>query len=125
MTEAEYGQVYALVQQSALNQFVVITTVMFAYVVSCHLAGKSLPRIVAILLSSIYCLFLVGPFIGYWAEFSRMSALSQAYFEEYPNGLAVAPPIGDSFLIGMSMPPMFLAWIGSVLYLHLHIRRDT
>jgi hypothetical protein len=120
MSELEYGELLALMSQGMNTNFLVITSVMFAYVVAGHLVAAQLPKTIAICTTIIYCLFMFAPFLAYSLDFARIHALSVQYHEEYPGGFMVYKT--ESWAVWMTALPMLLGWLGSVYYVHFHVR---
>ena len=127
MSELEYGELLALIAQGMNTNFLIITSVMFAYVVAGHLVAAQLPRPIVVGTTVIYCFFMLAPFLGYFWDYARIHALSIQYHEEYPGGFVVYKT--ESWGVWLTVLPMLLGWLGSVYYVHFHVRsalrRDT
>ena len=121
MTEFEYAEFYALVQDSLYMQFLVINSVMVAYLVAGHFVGNKLPRLLIFALTTIYCLFLIAPFGVYWMEYTRLYELSLQYQDQYPGGFVVHR-LQSPLLALFTLVPMFLAWVGTIYYVQIYVR---
>lgn len=120
LTEVEFGELYALMGDSMHMQFLVFTSILFAYLVAGHFVGATLTRKVAVSMTTIYCLFMIAPLLQYVVEFFRINSLSKAYLEQYPEGFIIpeSHPLG----LLITFIPMLLAWIGSFYYVHFQVR---
>ena len=125
MTEYEFGELYALIQDAAYMQYLVFTGALFAYLIAGHLVGLSLPKKLATGISTIYSLFVLLPVGAYWMEMSRMSALALDYQAKYPGGYVVPEIISSPFNGAVLILLMFIAWLGSIYYVHFHVRGST
>ena len=90
MSEFEYAELFELLSQGSFNNFVSMSTIVFAYLVTGHLVAKDLPRRVALGVTTLYCLFLIGPITGYTTYFARMHQASREYVEAFPGGWVLA-----------------------------------
>ena len=107
----------------AMNmQFIVITSVVFAYLIAGHLAGAGLPKSVCVAVTVLYCGFMVGPFAAYYLDYARLFALSEQYHQQYPDGFMITEL--PSWGVWPPLAPMLLAWFGSIYYVHYHVRSN-
>ena len=121
MTELEFAQFYALVQDLLYMQFLVINTVIVAYLVAGHLVGSKLPNFLMLSITSIYCMFIAAPFYVYWQEYGRLHSLSMLYHAEYPGGFVI-PLVSSQAMALFTMVPMLLAWAGTIYYVQFYVR---
>jgi hypothetical protein len=98
-------------------------TVIFAYVVAVHFAGKDLSKTVAISISLIYSLWIIGPMINFVFSWNQYMTILDLYHSAYPEGQALRRFLsGKSFIIIVSLAPFIIGWIGSLLYTHRVVR---
>lgn len=125
MTEFEYfealNMVYTGVPTSAMN-FVYL---VFAYIVASYLAGKNLPRYIAVSGSIVYTLALIGPFVGVVGGINQIFHIVSEYSLAYPNRNLVQINFQNSFwMYFITLAPLLIGWFASLLFLHLFIRSD-
>ncbi len=129
MTEVEFVEIYYLTAGGMLNNFVVMSTGISAYFVAGHIAGKDLPRIIAVSMTLIYSIFLFAPLTAYYARFEAANSIVREYYLAYPGGWAV--PQASSLLLPNAIGilivigPLFLFWFASIYYVHFYVRRVT
>lgn len=126
MTELEFADLWYLQQEAIFNQFVALTTTIFAYIVAGHLVARSLSRNVAIGFTSLYCLFAIGPISGYITNLLQLIRIVKEYVAMYPEGWVVFS-IGTQNATASAIivaAPVFLGFIGSIYYVHFYVRSD-
>ena len=125
MSEFELIEAWYLGGQSLANSFVSSSTVIFAYIVVAHFIGKSLDSKIAIALTALYSLFLVGALGSRVPALAQLYAVALEYSQRYPDGVGLIehPPLNLLYMVGLM--PFVLAWIASICYLHFHIRKQT
>ena len=86
MSEFEFVEIFHLNAEylgtSAMNVF----SIFVAYTLAAHFAGKQLSRNVAIFVSAVYSLFLLGPFVGILSSTTDMENIKNTYSIKYPAG---------------------------------------
>ena len=97
-------------------------SVVFAYVIAAHFAGKNLSRNVAVFTSIVYTLFLSAPILSATRAILRMAELSARYVNEYPES-TLASEVPVEIVLSASLFPLFVGWLGSLLYMHGSVRR--
>jgi hypothetical protein len=94
-----------------------------AYLIAAYVAGKKLPRVVAVGTSLIYTMFLVPPFNGMIGNLRRVHALGSHLETEFPDSLLITsgtvPFEATVLLFGL---PMIVGWLGSIYFMHAYIR---
>jgi len=123
VTEFELIETWYLTRQILANSFVTISTTVFAYVIVSHFVGKALNSGVAVMLTTIYSLFLFGPVGDRLFDLSRRWRVAVEYVERFPEGVVIngVPPTITIYIFGMA--PILLAWALSIYYFHFVIRR--
>lgn len=99
-----------------------ITTVFFAYVVCAFLAGSKIRRLLAVGVSVMYSLFLLGPTAVLFTGSRYLATTYQQYNTLFPHG--AFPAWTDSSWVITTLPivPVILAWITSLIYMHAYVR---
>ena len=99
--------------------------IVFAYVVAAYVAGKSLPRNVALGTTTAYTLFLVPHFLGMLGNLRRNYDGVVQLQAEYPESWTlIDDPIGFAPLALLFAIPMFVGWLGSIYFMHGYVRRS-
>jgi hypothetical protein len=124
MSEFEYVEIVhlnaAYLGTSAMNVF----SIFVAYTLAAHFAGKQLSRNVAVFVSTVYCLFLLGPFTGIVIATTDLENLKDAYLIEYPAGTLLSPTgLSLSGTIALTLAPALCGWLGSLAYMHAVVRK--
>ena len=126
MNEFELVESFYLVQENLQSNFITISTGAFAFVIVSHFVGRELGRKTAAMLSVIYSLFIVPPIMMRIPEFNRWHSIHVEYTERFPEGIIFqgeAAPLIWMYITGQT--PFLLAWIMSLVYLHLIVRRKS
>ena len=123
MTEFELIETWYLAAQIGANTFVSSSTVIFAYILVAHFAGKSLEPKIAAALTALYSLFLVGSIGARFGPMFTSIRIAAEYSERFPdgNGLDGGTSILPHLIFGQL--PFILAWVASIYYLHFHVRK--
>jgi hypothetical protein len=124
MTEYEFLEAGVLYSERVLDSAMNLITVVFAYLAASHFVGRRLPGAVAIGLSSIYSLWILATMVAIASFLSSGFEVQVQYRNEYSGGWVYPNEPVQEFWLLVSLLPMFLAWIGSLYYLHSIIRRD-
>ena len=102
-----------------------IVAVVFAYVVAAHFVGKKLSRAAAVCLSIVYSLWLIGPSIGFIRHLELTITTATEYLRLFPNGYAAEQPGNFVTSLILVYGPYFMGWIGSLIFMHLYIRKSN
>ena len=126
MTEIEFLEAAAIHGQGVTQIPMNMIAVIFAYIIAMYFAGKSLSSFVAVSLSITYSLFLFGPMIAYAQSMYRYCVVVELYGKKFPAGQLLPEIEGPHyFTVIITLAPIFLAWIGSMFYAHLVVRKDA
>lgn len=126
MTEFEFLEAVYLASDSLATSAINFFTIFLAYVIAAHFAGKGLSSVVAGFVSIVYSLFLVGPSIGIIRGTEAAQNLTIQYHMQYPDGvLFPSANVGLSLLLVFTLGPPLMGWVGSLVYMHVVIRRST
>ena len=126
MSEFEFLEAVNFVAANLANSAINFFTVFLAYVVAAHFAGKTLSRLVAVCVSIVYTLFLIGPSVGIVNSSITALDLRIHYHIQYPEGVLMSlPSVGIGTLLAFTLVPPLLGWVGSLVYMHAVIRRDN
>ena len=98
-------------------------TVFAAYVLAAHFAGKSLSKLVAVLISVLYSLFLTGPIAGIFESIESFAHLQTLYFQQYPDGVIVRRRDFPGTVLLITVAPLVLGWFASLFYMHGYVRK--
>jgi hypothetical protein len=124
MTEFEYIEVTAIVAQGLGSSILLYFTVLFAYIVSAHFAGKDLPRKMAVGLSLVYSLFIIGPLNSYRFSITYYYQIAEEHAEKFPNSsLIQSLPDSTAADLYVGLAPLLIGWVASLYYMHSHIRK--
>jgi len=124
MSEFELIEAWGIATAGLGNAGMNIITVVFAYVFAAHLAGKNLSRAAVISVSTIYSLWLVGPFVGFMNYLNLSNSTTIKYFTLYPDGSSLPAPGNYAIMMVLSAGPYALGWIGSLIFMHAYIRNN-
>ena len=98
---------------------------VFAYLVAAFVAGKSLPKGIAVGTSAIYTIFLIPPFNGVIVNFIRVYDGDQYMRLTYPDTWTIpSEPLSMEILMFLFTFPMLAGWLGSLYFMHFYIRRS-
>jgi hypothetical protein len=125
MTEIDFVEIQLMailgIDAVAIN----FLTVVFAYVVAAYVAGQKLSRITAILLSTVYTLWLVGPLLGMVTFLDTAVINVTEYQILFPSGGRLPRGLGSTVGYVLTLGPLITGWIGSLLFMHVYIRNKT
>ena len=124
MTEFEFIQVGEIALNGFASSAMNIVTVIFAYVIAAHFVGKSLSRSAAISISIVYSLWLIPPFGGVYGNLDLGAKNAIEFLSVYPDSYAVNPLESSAIIFAFAIIPLFLGWIGSLIYMHRIIRKN-
>ena len=82
-----------------------------------------LPRLVAVTISTLYSLFLIGPIGGMYGSTFAMIAMHEEAVGEYPDSADLQNVIVSDAFVLFAAPPV-AGWIASLIYLHAYVRRE-
>jgi len=123
MSEFEYIEAAQLAMNWLIDGSINTVGVTFAYIVAAHLAGVGLSKLAAVGLSVLYSLFIIGPVSGMLGGARNHVFTVMHYHEAFPDGWAFGDTPDFLYLIAITIGPLFLAWLGSLSYLHLYVRK--
>ena len=124
MTEFEYIEVIQANQEFLRSAAMDFATVFFAYAITAHLVGKSLTKPIAILISVIYSLFLLGPFSGILGPMNTEIDFLYEAKERFPDSVFFASQVGNMVIFAaITFVPTISAWVASLFYMHGYVRR--
>ena len=108
MTELQIAELYYLAEASTANQFMGLSTTLFAYLVAGHFVARELSRRVAIGLTLLFAIFYFQELPSYLVGFVTLE-----YHSAYPSGWALpSMPLEKGYLGIWVAFPMVVAWIG-------------
>ena len=125
VTEFELIEAFSFTQAALREGAMDITTAFFAYVVCAYLAGAKLTRMVACSVSIIYSLFLLGPLIGVASATSIGISIMDKYVSSFPGGVYFTETVDVRLGLLLTLSPLLLAWTGSLMFMHLNIRKQA
>jgi len=124
MTEFELIEAASFANTAIRDSAMNVVTVFFAYVVCSYLAGARLTRTAAYSVSIIYSLFLLGPFFGVALNSVIVVTIQENYNSSYPNGVYYTQTVDAIVVLLIALTPLLVAWISSLIYMHMHIRKQ-
>jgi len=100
--------------------------IVAAYLIAAYVAGKKLPRSVAVGTSLIYTMFLVPPFTGMAGNLRRVYDLGNHLEVNFPESV-LSTSSGTSFeaIVILFGIPMIVGWLGSIYFMHGYIRSEN
>ena len=126
MTEYELMDVILSAGDSMASTGLALLTVLFAYVVAAFVAGARLSRTAVISVSVLYSLWYMGPLLAFISSVDFMLRTVEQYRLMYPEGYAITSDAPNRLLrIATSAGPYVLGWLGSLVYMHLYVRREA
>jgi hypothetical protein len=125
VTEYEYLQLAFDYGESVASSALNFATVVFAYVIAAHLAGNKLSKGFAFFITLSYSLFLLGPAFGIYARIDQMGRIAAQYRIAYPDGVFFRISVPRFLLLFLSFVPPLVAWCGSIVYMHWHVRKGA
>ena len=125
MSEFEYYEAIMMsVELSALASMNFLAIVAM-YLIAAYVAGKQLPRSIAVGTSLIYTMFVIPPFVGSLGNMNRghdLGVQAQAIFPESVVFQGTAIPL-EAYLVLFGVP-MLIGWMGSIYFMHSYIRNQ-
>jgi predicted PurR-regulated permease PerM len=122
MSELEFyeaaGVAAGLLSDATMNAI----TAIFAYLIASHFVGEKLPRGMAVCLSVVYTLWLIGPLSGVYGNIVSWSQISAEYLKHYPEGILLPGEANVVLSAIVAISPLILGWLSSLYYLHFHVR---
>jgi len=123
MSEFEIYEAMMMALDLSVTASMNFVAIVFAYVVAAYVAGKSLPRNVALGTSTAYTLFLIPPFAGTLGNLDRNYDGALHLQAEYPESwMLIDDPMGFAPIAFLFAIPMILGWLGSIYFMHGFIR---
>ena len=124
MSEAETLEILYAQQQAAATAGMDALSIFFAYVVCAYLVGGQLSKTIAVGVTVLYSVFIVSPLLGFLNYIMQMTATMKHYVAAFPaNPYGFDPVVSETVTLGLTLFPLACAWVASVLYMHLHVRR--
>ncbi len=124
MSEFELIEIAAVANEGVRGAGMNFVTIVFAYVVASHLAGSRLSRAATVSISIIYSLWLIGPIISLFGHLDLYYKTANEYLRLFPEGYAGSAPMAFEVILLFAIGPSALGWIGSLIYMHIYIRKD-
>ena len=125
MNEYELLEAIRSAQDSAANGSMDFVAVLFGYIAAAYLVGKDLPRAVAVLVSLLFSGWLVARVLGVYASMNQLLILISRYQHEFPESPLFSADMPQWVPMAIALGPLILAWMASLLFLHIYIRRRT
>jgi hypothetical protein len=124
MSEFEMFEALMMSIELAVVASMNFLAIVIAFLVASYVVGKELPRSIAVGMTICYTLFLLPPFSGTYRNLTRVYEIGEILLVTYPD--TVLSTRGDlqsaTFLVALFLVPMFAGWLGSIYFLHGHIR---
>jgi len=125
MTEFEAFEVIMMSTDMGATASMNFVALVFAYLVAAFVAGKSLPKGIAVGTSAIYTIFLIPPLNGVIGNFTRVYEGDRYMRLTFPETWVIQPePLSMEILISLFTFPMLAGWLGSLYFMHFYIRRS-
>lgn len=123
MNEIELVEAFFLTRASLEDSFIVISTLVFAYIAMSHFAGKDIGPKIAVILSGLYSFIMFVEIIERFGDLARRQRISLEYIEKFPDGVVIdgTPPLTLMYIV--SNAPFLFAWVVSIYYLHYIVRK--
>ena len=122
MNEFEYYQVFNMARSGVPNAAMDFIYLVFAYIIASYLAGKELPRFIAVAASTVYTIALIGPLFGVLIGISQAIQISSEYQLAFPEGGLLQGRVDSWFAYVIAVSPLIVGWLASILFLHIFIR---
>ena len=124
MTEFEMFEALMMSVELAATASMNFLAIVIAYLVASYVVGRELPREIAVGMTVFYTLFLLPPFSGTYGNLARVYEIGTELLSTYPETVLASE--GDlqsaGYLVALFLVPMFAGWLGSIYFLHGHIR---
>ena len=125
MSEFEYYQAVKIASSAIPGASMNFVYLVFAYIVASYLAGKELPRLIAVGASIVFTLSLIGPLAAVVIGVGQSTDLTLEYQLVFPEGTLFRVNVNSVFAYVVTITPLFVGWLASVLFLHCYIRRNS
>lgn len=126
MSEYELLDLILGAGDSMVSTGLALLTVLFAYVVAAFAAGARLSRTAAISISVLYSLWYMGPLLAFISSLDFLLRTAEEYRSMFPEGYAVvSDPPNRLLRLTTSAGPYILGWLGSLVYMHLYVRKGV
>ena len=123
MTEYELVDLSMSAQANLATAGLGFASITFAYLVAVYVVGRKVSPAIAVCLSGIYTLTLLGPIMGMIGSIDRMDWTMSEYVRLFPEGSAFGGEDGISGVaFALTLFPYISGWGASVVYLHAYIR---
>ena len=97
--------------------------IMITYIVAAYVAGKELPTSIVIGTSIIYTMFLLPALSGVFGNLRRAYEIGSVLTTNFPDSpLALGANISFEAVITFTCIPLVAGWLGSLYYMHSHVR---
>jgi hypothetical protein len=116
MTEHEYIQDILYNFELMRSWGMDFVTVFFAYIVTSHLFGKTLPRFIAVMITMIYTGFSIPSVFALIESCNHAANMTQALNASYPDTSFKANVTATQALLA-TLTPLVFAWAGSIIYI--------
>ena len=126
MSEFEYFEAFVMSMELGALASMNFLAIFAMYLIAAYVAGRKLPRSVAVSTSVIYTMFIVPPFGGTVGNFSRAKDVIVQSRADYPESVLFPVPEHpfEAFL-ALFVIPMLLGWLGSLYFMHGYVRSTT
>ena len=126
MTEIEFAELWFMAAETSYNSHAMLVTSIFAYLLAGHVAGKSIPKGVAVGLSTIVSIYGLTTLASILGSVAHLKTISTNYHQTFPGGFAVPPLEYDlSHLLILTATPTVLIWLGAIYYIHFFVRKHA
>ena len=127
MSEFELFQVMDMQQNRVASNVMNFITLVFAYAVAAFLVGRILSRLIAIALTLVYSMALIGPFLGTFVAARGLANTGEIFRSNFPDSLLLMNQNWTSNvpIVSVAILPMLLGWSISVLYMHAYVRKGS
>ena len=125
MSEFEYYEAIMMsVELSALASMNFLAIVAM-YLIAAYVAGRKLPRSIAVGTSLIYTMFVIPPFAGSLSNMNRAHQLGAEAQAKYPESIwSQGSDISLEAYLVLFGVPMFIGWMGSIYFMHSYTRNQ-
>jgi hypothetical protein len=121
MSEAELLEAISYTGSSIGIAGMSFVTVVFAYIIAAHFAGRQLTSKVAAFTSTVYSLFLTAPLIDCTLSVVKFGKLNARYVTDHPSSdLVFNIPV--EVVLFVSLTPLVIGWLVSLGYMHAVVR---
>ena len=123
MSEFEYFEMQNMAYSGIPISASIFIYLVFAYIVASYLAGDKFPRFIAVSASIVYTLALIGPLAGVTTNLLQSAVVYEEYKSAFPDGALLRSDLGSNFSLIVSLSPLIIGWLASIMFLHLYVRK--